>query len=67
MIDDEKYYAHTNVSHYNKDIKLVYNYADWKKLIVSYCFQDCRVLFDILVTFKTLVYFKWQINIEDYP
>ena len=34
---------------------------------MSYCFQDCRVLFDILVTFKTLVYSRWQINIEDYP
>ena len=65
--DEEKYYAHKDVGHYNKDIKLIYAFNEWKELIIDYCKQDCTVLFDILIKFKKLVYDKWNLNIEDYP
>ena len=65
--DEHKMYAHNNIDHYNKDVKLTYNFKEWKKLLIQYCELDCIVLHQILSQFKDLVYKRWQINIEDYP
>nr|WVH38285.1 DNA polymerase [Trametes maxima] len=33
----------------------------------AYCKNYCYVLYQNLIHFKTLVYDKWNFNIEDYP
>ena len=64
---NEKEYAHKDVSHYNKEVQLLYNFNEWKTLIQEYCILDCVVLHEILSQFKDLVYSKWEINIEKFP
>ena len=65
--ENEKYFSHKDINHYNKEVKLINSFNEWKDLIIEYCNQDCTILFEILIKFKTLVYSNWKINIEDYP
>ena len=64
---NEKYYAHHNINHYNKEVLLISNFNEWKELITEYCNHDCIILYQILNQFKSLVFKRWKLNIEDYP
>lgn len=63
----EKYYAQENILHYNKDVKVLENFQEWRKLIIKYCNLDCVILHEILSKFNELIFTNFEININDYP
>lgn len=42
---------------------------DWnlRKETIKYCEQDCRSLYQVLITFNSLIFDKFQLNIHKYP
>ena len=63
----EKYYSQNSTSHYSKDVLIISDFKKWKNLIINYCENDCKVLYQILLHFRSIVFNKWELNIERFP
>lgn len=60
-------YYQKDISHYNKEVNIIHDLDQWKIEIQNYCERDCIALYEILVKFREMIYFKFIINIDYYP
>ena len=56
-----------DLSHYRKDILIISDFNSWKDKVTMYCETDCISLYQIMIKFRELVFFKWDLFIESYP
>ncbi len=55
------------ISHYSKDVLLIPDFMVWKNKVTNYCETDCVSLYQILISFRELVFHKWELFTENYP
>jgi hypothetical protein len=65
--DSLSYYYLEDISHYNKEVEIVNDLNEWKSKVQNYCENDCVALYQVLIKFRTLIYDKFEINIDIYP
>jgi DNA polymerase type B, organellar and viral len=59
------YFTH-NLDSYTKEVEEVMNLDEWKGKIVDYCINDSVILYDILIKFRDLIWYKWGIDATKY-
>jgi hypothetical protein len=65
--DINSVYYQGDISHYNKEVKIINDLKQWKIEIKNYCETDCIALYQILIKFRLLVYEKFKVNIDNHP
>jgi hypothetical protein len=65
--DINSVYYQGDISHYNKEVKIINDLKQWKIEIQNYCETDCIALYQILIKFRLLVYEKFKVNIDNHP
>ena len=55
----ESYFAQDGISHYNKEVKIMSSFRDWRSSNTDYCVRDCVILHEVLSNYhKKLIIWK---------
>ena len=63
----DNYFNQGDIDYQGKEVLKIDDFNLWKSTLIDYCENDCKVLHQVLIKFKELVFSNWGINIEKYP